>query len=110
METFITVAEAAEKWELTNRRVQLYCNEGRIAGAIKRSGIWLIPSGAIRPTRIKSGVKKEIPKDSLNVLSLFSGCGGMDLGFEGGFTVLKESVNQKINLEWKIHSVNSRWV
>lgn len=34
----------------------------------------------------------------------------MDLGFEGGFTVLKESVNQKINLEWKIHSVNSRWV
>lgn len=110
METFITVAEAAEKWELTNRRVQLYCNEGRIAGAIKRSGIWLIPSGAIRPTRIKSGVKRETPKDSLNVLSLFSGCGGMDLGFEGGFTVLKESVNQKINLEWKIHSVNSRWV
>lgn len=23
--------------------------------------------------------------DSLRVLSLFSGCGGMDLGFEGGF-------------------------
>ena len=48
METFITVAEAAEKWELTNRKkLQLYCNEGSIAGAIKRSGIWLIPSGAI---------------------------------------------------------------
>lgn len=27
----------------------------------------------------------------LNVLSLFSGCGGMDLGFEGGFVVLKKS-------------------
>lgn len=27
-------------------------------------------------------------KETLNVLSLFSGCGGMDLGFEGGFSVL----------------------
>lgn len=27
--------------------------------------------------------KKETQKETLNVLSLFSGCGGMDLGFEG---------------------------
>lgn len=33
---------------------------------------------------------------TLNVLSLFSGCGGMDLGFEGGFPVLRASVNEKI--------------
>ena len=26
------------------------------------------------------------------VVSLFSGCGGMDLGFEGGFDVLKAAV------------------
>ena len=32
--------------------------------------------------------------DTLRVLSLFSGCGGMDLGFEGGFTVLQSSVNE----------------
>lgn len=38
---------------------------------------------------------KEIQKkETLNVLSLFSGCGGMDLGFEGGFSVLQESVNE----------------
>ncbi|MDR0659500.1 MAG: DNA cytosine methyltransferase [Prevotellaceae bacterium] len=29
----------------------------------------------------------------LNVLSLFSGCGGMDLGFEGGFTIYDKCVN-----------------
>lgn len=28
---------------------------------------------------------------SLRVLSLFSGCGGMDLGFEGGFICHKKS-------------------
>lgn len=39
----------------------------------------------------------EMKKDTLNVLSLFSGCGGMDLGFEGGFSVLKSSVNETLN-------------
>lgn len=36
------------------------------------------------------------------VLSLFSGAGGMDLGFEGGFDVLKRSINQDIHPDWII--------
>lgn len=32
------------------------------------------------------------PKKQLNVLSLFSGCGGMDLGFEGGFQIPEDSI------------------
>ncbi|WP_312076731.1 hypothetical protein [Chryseobacterium sp.] len=32
-------------------------------------------------------VKSRKKNDTLNVLSLFSGCGGMDLGFEGGFSL-----------------------
>lgn len=34
------------------------------------------------------------------VLSLFSGCGGMDIGFEGGFRCLKRSINTKIHPNW----------
>jgi DNA (cytosine-5)-methyltransferase 1 len=34
--------------------------------------------------------------NTLNILSLFSGCGGMDLGFEGGFSVLKQSINENL--------------
>lgn len=37
---------------------------------------------------------------NLNMLSLFSGCGGMDLGFEGGFRVLSRSVNTNIHADW----------
>jgi len=37
------------------------------------------------------------PEKPINVLSLFSGCGGMDLGFEGDFVVHKDSVNELIN-------------
>lgn len=36
----------------------------------------------------------------MNVLSLFSGCGGMDIGFEGGFTCLKRSINTNIHPNW----------
>lgn len=35
--------------------------------------------------------------EQINVLSLFSGCGGMDLGLEGGFLVHEKSINQKTN-------------
>lgn len=36
----------------------------------------------------------------MNVLSLFSGCGGMDIGFEGGFTCLKRSINIQLHPDW----------
>ena len=39
--------------------------------------------------KIKNEQKKQKGKSTLNMLSLFSGCGGMDLGFEGDFSVCK---------------------
>ncbi|MCZ8248571.1 MULTISPECIES: DNA cytosine methyltransferase [unclassified Microcystis] len=34
------------------------------------------------------------------VLSLFSGCGGMDLGLEGGFWVHQDCINENIHQDW----------
>lgn len=45
----------------------------------------------------------------MKVLSLFSGCGGMDLGFEGGFKVKSICVNGKIHPDWKT-SEDGEWV
>ena len=47
---------------------------------------------------------------NFNLISLFSGCGGMDLGFEGGFEVLKKSINKNIHPEWNINSGKKGWV
>lgn len=54
---YLIPKEAAEKWGISERRVQLLCQQGRIAGAERHGRIWLIPETAGKPkdARIKSG-------------------------------------------------------
>lgn len=40
---YITVKEAAEKWGVNPRQVQILCKENRIKGATRISRIWIIP-------------------------------------------------------------------
>ncbi|CAM2762598.1 DNA (cytosine-5-)-methyltransferase [Legionella worsleiensis] len=44
------------------------------------------------------------------MLSLFSGCGGMDLGFEGGFSILKKSYNPLTHQHWNIKELDEHWL
>lgn len=106
MKGYMTADEAAKIWSITARRVQILCNEERVIGAEKHGGIWFIPEHSEKPLPVKSGKKT---KKDLNVLSLFSGCGGMDLGFEGGFRTLNRSINQSIHPDWKIKTIDSKW-
>lgn len=54
---FFSASEAAERWNLSKRRVITLCNEGRIDGAQKAGMYWIIPEDAKRPSdaRVKSG-------------------------------------------------------
>jgi DNA (cytosine-5)-methyltransferase 1 len=45
----------------------------------------------------------------MKTLSLFSGCGGMDIGFEGKFLCLKKSINTTIHSDW-IEEDRGDWV
>lgn len=45
----------------------------------------------------------------MSVLSLFSGCGDMDIGFEGGFKCLKVSINGELHPDW-IEAECGEWV
>ena len=51
MEGYITVQEAAQKWGITPRQVQILCKEKHIIGATHMSRIWVIPENAEKPTR-----------------------------------------------------------
>lgn len=55
MNGYITVQEAAEKWGVTPRQVQILCKENRVAGATRMSRIWIIPENAEKPTNDKLG-------------------------------------------------------
>jgi len=43
------VKDCAEKWGISKRRVQIYCEEDRIEGAFKYRQYWLIPRDAQKP-------------------------------------------------------------
>ena len=46
---YISCAEAAEKWGISQRRVQKLCEDNRIPSAVKFSRVWLIPKDAEKP-------------------------------------------------------------
>lgn len=46
---YLTTAEFAEKWNISQRRVAIYCKEGRIKGAVLKGRTWLIPENALKP-------------------------------------------------------------
>jgi len=53
--TFLTVAQAAEKWNISERRIRVLCAEGKIPGAMQEGRGWRIPLDAQKPSdgRIK---------------------------------------------------------
>lgn len=55
---YITASEAANKWNISQRRVQILCNQGRIKGVFKLGDAWAIPKEAKKPSdkRRKSSV------------------------------------------------------
>ena len=46
---YISIAEAAKKWGITCRRVQVLCAQGRIPGLTKFGKSWDIPKDAEKP-------------------------------------------------------------
>ena len=52
---YITASQAAQKWKISQRRVQILCAEGRINGVFKLGEVWATPEDAAKPydSRIK---------------------------------------------------------
>lgn len=58
MLSFISAKDAAEKWNISQRRVSVLCSENRIDGAMMVGNMWIIPSTAEKPID-KRTVKKQ---------------------------------------------------
>ena len=63
---YLSVADTAKKWNISERSVRNYCAKGRVSGAVLAGGTWNIPENATKPER--SNKKKEQPVTLLGIL------------------------------------------
>lgn len=66
---YLTTSQIAEKWGLTERRIRMMCQEGKIEGAFLVGKTWNIPENAEKPKRVNA--KSVSPKSKLKeIISL----------------------------------------
>ena len=47
---YLSTKQVSEKWSVSVRRILKLCEDGRIKGAIKIAGVWLLPEAVEKPT------------------------------------------------------------
>ena len=63
---YLSVAEIAQKWRLSERAVRNYCAQGRVSGAFLTGKTWNIPEDAQKPSRVRA--QAAAPTTLLSVL------------------------------------------
>lgn len=64
---YLSVAQTSEKWNISPKRVQVLCNEGRIEGAQKVGNVWTIPENAEKPLDARKKVEPNLRKINNNI-------------------------------------------
>ena len=59
----MTASQAAKKWNISQRRVQVLCSEGRIKGVFKLGDAWAIPENAEKPIDGRTSKEKNDERD-----------------------------------------------
>ena len=55
---YVTAKEKSEEWGISLRRVQLFCEQGRIEGVSRMGKIWIIPKDTERPADMRYSENK----------------------------------------------------
>ena len=63
---YLSVAETAKKWDISERSVRNYCAHGRVPGAFLTGKTWNVPEDASKPLRANQ--KENKPKTLLSIL------------------------------------------
>lgn len=61
----MSASQAANKWNISQRRVQVLCSENRIEGAFKVGEVWAIPDDAPKPADFRRK-KERVEKTQYN--------------------------------------------
>lgn len=63
---YLSVAETAKRWDISERSVRNYCAHGRVPGAFLTGKTWNVPKDAAKPLRANQ--KENKPKTLLSIL------------------------------------------
>ncbi len=100
---YLSTKEASEKWGISDRRIRVLCNEGRIEGAIKIGRNWSIPLDATKPLDARETNKKEYFGLGFNFSYISNLKESIDQHrpFSKG---LANSLHEKLIVEWTYNS------
>ena len=73
MLAYMTANEAAEKWNISHRRVLTLCKENRIANVAMLGNMWIIPTDAQKPVDARSTRYNEIDEKSVKPFLKWAG-------------------------------------
>lgn len=59
---YMKVTEAAERWGISDRRVRILCEQGKIEGVVRKGRSYLIPINAVKPIDGRKTRHKNIPE------------------------------------------------
>lgn len=95
---YMKVAEATKIWGISERRVRVLCQQGKIEGVIQKGRSYLIPIDAVKPVDGRKLRHKEVPEQYRSIFSRID--------------ALKEQLDQRRPLtsgELKHYKMNFLW-
>lgn len=95
---YVSVAQIAKKWGVSERTVRNYCAEGKIPEAFLTGKTWNIPEDAQRPDRIN--IKRDEPETLLDVLRTEKASGTKGGIYHKVQIELTYNSNQRVPQEW----------
>lgn len=100
---YIGTKKASEKWGISDRRVRVLCNQGRIEGAIRFGRNWSIPADAPKPVDAREGTGKMYTGLDLDFSHIDALKQSIDRyrPFSQG---LADSLHKKLIVEWTYNS------
>ena len=75
-----TVKETAQRWGVSVRTVNMYLNDGRVPGAVRKEHGWLVPADAQKPVdrrcKLAEAPRTRVVKRFMPIFSMTFGEGG----------------------------------
>lgn len=100
---YLSIKEVSEKWGISDRRIRVLCNQGRIDGAVKFGRNWSIPVDAIKPVDAREGANKKYHGLEYDFSQIDSLKEAIDQ--HRPFSKrLAESLHEKLIVEWTYNS------